>query len=72
MALYYLDFRDGDELVVDDEGVELRDMRAVQDEAARALAGFAWDAVRLDGAKPSDGNRGARQARSGDGGQVLV
>ena len=26
-------------------------MRAVQDEAARALAGFAWDAVRLDGAR---------------------
>lgn len=29
----------------------LRNMRAVQDEAARALAGFAWDAMRLDGAQ---------------------
>ena len=51
MALYYFDLRNGDELVVDEEGIELRTMQAVQEEAARALAGFAWDAMRLDGAQ---------------------
>ena len=51
MARYFFDLRDGEELVVDEEGMELRDMRAAQGEAARALAGFAWDAMRLDGAQ---------------------
>jgi hypothetical protein len=36
MALYFFDLRDDAEFVVDEEGTELRDMRAVQDEAARA------------------------------------
>ena len=36
----------GDVLVVDEEGLELLDVRAVQEEAARALAGFALDAAR--------------------------
>ena len=49
MAVYYFDLRDGDELVVDEEGMELRDMVAAQDEAARSLAGIAWDAMRSDG-----------------------
>jgi hypothetical protein len=49
MALYYFDLRDGEELALDEEGLELRNMRAVQEEAARALAGFAYDAMRLDG-----------------------
>ena len=51
MALYYFDLRDGEELALDEEGLELRTMRAVQEEAARALAGFAYDAARLDGAQ---------------------
>lgn len=51
MALYYFDLRDGEELVPDEEGIELRDIGAAQGEAARALAGFAWDAMRLDGAQ---------------------
>jgi len=34
--------------VADEEGTELRDMRAVQNEAARALSGLAWDAMRLN------------------------
>ena len=51
MALYFFDVRDEAELVVDEEGTELRDMRAVQDETARALSGLAWDAMRLDGVK---------------------
>jgi hypothetical protein len=45
MVRYYLDLRDGDQLITDDEGLELRDMGAVQREAARALAGIAWDSV---------------------------
>jgi hypothetical protein len=49
MAVYYFDLRDGDGLVVDKEGLELRDIDAAQDEAARTLAGFAWDAARLRG-----------------------
>jgi hypothetical protein len=36
VALYYFDFRDGDELVIDEAGVALRNMRAVQEEL-RAL-----------------------------------
>ena len=44
MAIYYFDLRDGEELALDEEGLELRNMRAVQEEAARALAGFAYDA----------------------------
>lgn len=31
--------------------MELRDMRSAQGEAARALAGVAWDAMRVDGAR---------------------
>jgi hypothetical protein len=46
MALYYFDLHDGDEIVPDEEGMELRDLAAVQEEAARALAGLSWDAVR--------------------------
>jgi hypothetical protein len=52
MALYCFDLRDGDEIVPDEEGVELRDLLGVQEEAARALAGLSWDAVRnLKGAQ---------------------
>ncbi|MCP1766312.1 DUF6894 family protein [Bradyrhizobium japonicum] len=46
MAVYYFDLRDGDEMALDEEGMELRDLVAVQEEAARALAGLSWDAVR--------------------------
>jgi len=48
MALYFFDFRDQSGFVADEEGTELRDMRAVQNEAARALSGLAWDAMRLN------------------------
>jgi len=51
MALYFFDLRDEAEFVIDEEGTELRDMRAVQDETARALSGLAWDAIRSDGIK---------------------
>lgn len=46
MTLYHFDLRDGDEIVPDEEGLELHDLVAVQEEAARALAGLSWDAVR--------------------------
>lgn len=49
--LYFFDLRDEAEFVVDEEGTDLRDMRAVQDETARALSGLAWDAMRSDGVK---------------------
>ena len=45
MPLYFFDFHDGEQHVPDDEGLNLRDMVAVQKEAARALAGLAWDSV---------------------------
>jgi hypothetical protein len=38
MALYFFDLRDDAEFVVDKQGVELRDTRAVQDEIARTLS----------------------------------
>ena len=37
MRRYYFDLRDGDELTVDEEGLELPDLDAVQQEAARSL-----------------------------------
>jgi hypothetical protein len=46
MRRYYFDLREGDELAVDEEGVELRNMDLVQEEAARSLADMARDAVR--------------------------
>lgn len=48
MALYFFDLCDDAESVVDEHGMELRDIRAVQDETARALSGLAWDAMRSD------------------------
>ena len=44
MTHYYLDLHDG-EIIPDEEGLKLRDLEVVQREAARALAGFAWDRV---------------------------
>jgi hypothetical protein len=49
MALYFFDLRDEAAFIVDEQGTELRDMRAVQDETARALSGLAWDAMRSNG-----------------------
>jgi hypothetical protein len=55
MAHYYFDLREEDELIPDEEGLELRDMRAVQSEAGRPLAGFAWDSVaRFNGERSHD------------------
>ncbi|WP_441236473.1 DUF6894 family protein [Bradyrhizobium sp. 930_D9_N1_4] len=45
MTRYYFDLRDEDELALDEEGLELRDLRAAQLEAARSLAEMVLDAV---------------------------
>lgn len=46
MPRYVFDLRDGDDLAVDEEGLELRSIEAVQEEAAWSLADMARDAVR--------------------------
>jgi hypothetical protein len=48
MPRFYFDLRDGDDLAVDEEGLELPDMSAVQAEAAISLADMARDAVHSD------------------------
>ena len=50
MGRYYFDLRDSEGLTVDEEGLELLDVQAAQEEAALSLA----DAVR-DGLRRSDG-----------------
>jgi hypothetical protein len=42
---YYFDLRDGEEVAVDDEGVELSSLQAVQEEAALSLADMARNAI---------------------------
>jgi uncharacterized protein DUF6894 len=46
MARYYFDMRDGDELALDEEGMELSEFREVQTEAAMSLADMARDTIR--------------------------
>lgn len=46
MPRYYFDLRDGDYLAPDEEGIDLPDLVAVQNEAARAIADLARDTVR--------------------------
>jgi Domain of unknown function (DUF6894) len=46
MKRYYFDLRDGDAVSVDEEGLELPDIEAVKEEAARLLVDMATDAVR--------------------------
>jgi hypothetical protein len=46
MKRYYFDIRDGDKLVADEEGMELPDVEAAQEEAARSLADLARDQAR--------------------------
>jgi hypothetical protein len=46
MPRYFFDFREEDGVVVDNEGVQLATLEAVQDEAAHSLADFARDEAR--------------------------
>lgn len=45
MSRYYFDLRDQDGLVIDDEGVELPDVDAVEKEALQALIDAAREAL---------------------------
>lgn len=45
MPRYYFDLLEGDLLAVDEEGLELSSLRAVQAEAAKSLADMTRDAV---------------------------
>ena len=54
MAVYFFDFREGGAFVVDEEGIDLRDVEAAQAEAARSLSGIAWDAMRSAGAQAQE------------------
>ena len=47
MKRYYFDIRDGDGFSPDEEGLELPDIEAAQEEAALSLADMARDAVRI-------------------------
>lgn len=48
MARYYFDLQDEGGITLDDEGLELRNLDLIQDEAARSLADMARDAVRMN------------------------
>lgn len=45
MPRYYFDLMDADGLVMDDEGREMKDLHAVQIEAARSLVDMARDSL---------------------------
>ena len=45
MPRYYFDHRDGDTFLSGDEGLELDGIETARDEATRALAGMAKDAL---------------------------
>lgn len=49
MKRYYFDLRDSEGLSVDEEGLELQDVQAVQEEAALSLADAARDGLRRTG-----------------------
>jgi Domain of unknown function (DUF6894) len=51
MQRYFFDLRDDDGLVVDEEGLELKDLLIVQEEAARSISDLVRDALR----KPTSG-----------------
>ena len=45
MPRYYFDLREGDELAVDEEGLEMATLQTVQMEAARSLVDMARQAI---------------------------
>jgi hypothetical protein len=66
MKRYYFDLREGDTLAVDDDGLELPNLQAVQVEAARSLVDMARHAVWTKADTILDhrmGNRGPRRTR---------
>ena len=67
MPRYFFDLRDGDDLAVDEEGLELRSIQAVQEEAARSLADMARDEVRRHSNDPNKRHRMAIEVRDDNG-----
>jgi hypothetical protein len=70
MPRYYFDFRDGDDLSFDEEGMELSSIASVQEEAAKTLAEMARDSVRSPKYDGSKNRRMAVEVRN-EGGPVL-
>ena len=66
MPRYYFDLRDNDELAVDEEGMELPTLQAVQIEAARSLVHIAKHAIWTKAESVLD-HRMAIEVRDGDG-----
>ncbi|MCP3471731.1 hypothetical protein NLM33_15520 [Bradyrhizobium sp. CCGUVB1N3] len=66
MSCYYFDLRDDDDFAPDDEGLELPNIQAVQEEAAKALTDAARDAL----LRPINPTRIAVEARD-DSGPVM-
>ena len=64
MERYYFDLRDSEGLAVDEEGLELKDVQAVQEEAALSLANAARDGLRRSDGTP---NQLSVEVRTGDG-----
>ena len=71
MPRYFFDLRDGDDLAVDEEGLELRSIQAVQEEAARSLADMARDEVRRHAGDPNKRQRMAIEVRDYRGRPVM-
>ena len=69
MPRYYFDIRDNDELAVDEEGLDLPNLQAVQIEAARSLTDMARHTV-WERAETILGHRMAVEVRD-DNGPVL-
>jgi hypothetical protein len=63
---YYFDLHDGDQLIVDDEGLECRSIERVQEEAARSLADLARDAALTHG-RNGTGHRMSIRVRDRNG-----
>ena len=45
MPLYYFDSRDGENFIVDEDGLEFPDLETARDEATAALADFVKDVL---------------------------
>ena len=64
MERYYFDLRDSEGLAVDEEGLELQGIQAVQEEAALSLANAARDSLRRSDGTP---NQLSVEVRTDDG-----
>ena len=64
MERYYFDLRDSEGLAVDEEGLELQGIQAVQEEAALSLANAARDSLRRSDGAP---NQLSVEVRTDDG-----